>query len=123
MSCPGNLPFLFGGRGFLFFCKGYIQHILSLPSQQSNALTLSLIIFPENLQSRVYVYVYWSIGLVVSGLGGRGSIPGRVIQKTQKWYLISPCLTLSIIRNGSRVKWCNTGKGVVPFPTPWCSSY
>ena len=42
-----------------------------------------------------------------------GSIPGRVI----------PCLTLSIIRYGSRVKWSNPGKGVVPSPTPQCSSY
>ena len=31
------------------------------------------------------------------------------------------CLTLSIIRYGSRVKWSNPRKGVVPFPTPWCS--
>ena len=28
--------------------------------------------------------------------------------------LIPPCLTLSIIRYGSRVKWSNLGKGVVP---------
>ena len=34
-----------------------------------------------------------------------------------------PCLTLSIIRYVSRVKWSNPGKGVAPFPTPWCSSY
>ena len=34
-----------------------------------------------------------------------------------------PCLTLKIIRYGSRVKWRNPGKGVAPFPTPWCSSY
>ena len=34
-----------------------------------------------------------------------------------------PCLTLSIIRYGSRVKWRNPGKGVASFPTPWCSSY
>ena len=26
------------------------------------------------------------------------SIPGRGIPKTQKWYLMPPCLTLSIIR-------------------------
>ena len=32
-----------------------------------------------------------------------------------------PCLTLSIIRYGSRVKWSNPGKGVAP--SPWCSSY
>ena len=34
-----------------------------------------------------------------------------------------PCLTLSIIRYGSRVKWSSPGKGVAPSPTPWCSSY
>ena len=34
-----------------------------------------------------------------------------------------PCLTLSIIRYGSRVKWSNSGNGVAPFPTLWCCSY
>ena len=70
---------------------------------------------------------YLSNGLVfrvfVNSLGDRGSIPGRVIQKTQKMVLIPPCLTLSIIRYGSRVKWSNPGKGVALFPTPRCSSY
>ena len=46
------------------------------------------------------------------------SIPGRVIPKTQKWYLIPPCLTLSIIRNVTKVKWSNPEKGVALFPTP-----
>ena len=32
------------------------------------------------------------------GPGDWGSIPGQVRPKTQKWYLILPCLTLSIIR-------------------------
>ena len=45
------------------------------------------------------------------------------IKESKKWYLMPPCLTLSIIRYGSRVKWVNPGKGVVPSPTPWCSSY
>ena len=36
-----------------------------------------------------------------------GSIPGRFIPKTQKWYLMPPCLTLSIIRYESRVKCTN----------------
>ena len=31
------------------------------------------------------------------------SIPDQVIPKTQKWYLMPPCLTLSIIKYGSRV--------------------
>ena len=42
-------------------------------------------------------------------------------QRLRKWYLMPPCLTLSIIRYGSRVKWSNPGKGVAPSPTPWCS--
>ena len=41
-------------------------------------------------------------------LGERGSIPGQVIPK------IPPCLTLSIIRYVSSVKWNNPGKGVAP---------
>ena len=54
------------------------------------------------------------------------TIPGQVISKTKKKkkYLIPPpCLTFSVIRYVSRVKWSNPGKGVAPFPTPWCSSY
>ena len=49
-----------------------------------------------------------------NGLGDRSSIPGQVIPKIQKWYLMPPCLTLSIIRYGSRVKWSNPEKGVAP---------
>ena len=52
-----------------------------------------------------------------------GSIPGRIIPKTLKWYLISPWLTLNNIRYVSSVKWSNPGKGVAISPTPRCSSY
>ena len=44
-------------------------------------------------------------------------------KRLKKWYLMPPCLTLSIIRCGSRVKWSNPGKGVAPSLTPWCSCY
>ena len=44
-------------------------------------------------------------------------------QRLEKVYLMSPCLTLSIIRQRSRVKWCNPGNGVVPSTTPRCISY
>ena len=33
-----------------------------------------------------------------SGLGDRGSIPGRVIPKTQKWYLMPPFFKLGTTR-------------------------
>ena len=37
--------------------------------------------------------------MFANGLGDRGSIPGRVTPKTfKKWYLMPPCLALSIIR-------------------------
>ena len=58
-----------------------------------------------------------------NGPGNLGSIPGHVIPKTQKWYLIPPCLTLSNIKYISRVKWSNPGKGVALSTTPRCSSY
>ena len=44
-------------------------------------------------------------------------------QRLKKWYLMPPCLTLSIIRYGSRVKWSSTGKGVTPSPTHRYRSY
>ena len=36
---------------------------------------------------------------------------------------MTPCLTLSIIKCTSRVKWSNQRKVEAPFPTPRCSSY
>ena len=39
-------------------------------------------------------------------------------QRLKKWYLMPPCLTLSIIRYGSRVKWSNPRKGVGKGATP-----
>ena len=44
-------------------------------------------------------------------------------QRLKKWYLMPPCLTLSIIRYRSKVKWSNPRKGVAPSPTLWFSSY
>ena len=44
-------------------------------------------------------------------------------KRFKKRYLISPCLTLSIIRYVSRVKWSNPRKGEAPFPTPQWSSF
>ena len=66
-----------------------------------------------------------SIGLVdrvfTNGTGDWGSIPGRVITKTKKWYSMSTCLTLNIIRLRSRVKWSNPGKGRAPSLTLQCN--
>ena len=63
------------------------------------------------------------VRVFANGPGDLGSLPGRVKPKTQKWYLIPPCLTISIIRYGSRGKWVNPGKELAPSTTLWCSSY
>ena len=44
-------------------------------------------------------------------------------QKLKNWYLMPPCLALSIITLESRVKWSNHGNGLAPLPTPRWSSY
>ena len=51
------------------------------------------------------------------------SVPHAALPKAQKWYLMRPCLTLRIIRYGSRVKWSNLRKREVLSSTPRCSSY
>ena len=62
--------------------------------------------------------VYRPIGLVVecSPMARETGVQSQVVsyQRLKKWYLISPCLTLSIIRYVSREKWSNPGKGVPP---------
>ena len=63
------------------------------------------------------------VRVFANGPGDLGSIPGWVIPKTQKLYLMPPYLTLNIIKCGSRVKWSNPRKGVAPSPTPRCRSY
>ena len=85
----------------------------------------------SNLILIIYTQLYFNynraIGIMVrvftNGLGNQVSIPGWVIPKTQKLYLMPPYLTLSIIRYGSRVKWNNPGNGVAPSPTHLSSSY
>ena len=71
----------------------------------------------------IYIYIYKNlVGRVFANNSDQASIPGRVIPKIQKMVLMPPCLTLSIIRYGSRVKWYNPKKVVAPFPTLQYSS-
>ena len=73
----------------------------------------------------IYIYIYiWPLGLL-GRVFTNGLVQSQVksYQRLKKWYLISPCLTLSIVRYISRIKWSNLRKGVVPFPTPQCSNY
>ena len=62
----------------------------------------------------IYIYIYQPIRLegrvFTNSPGDWGSIPRRVIPKTQKWCLMPPCLTLHIKRYRSRVSVSIQGK-------------
>ena len=69
------------------------------------------------------------VRVFANGPGDQGSIPGWVIPKSlkkkkkKKKYLIPLCLTLGIVKVWIKGIWGKPGKGLVPSPTPWCSSY
>ena len=67
------------------------------------------------------------IGLAVrvfaNGPGDLGSIPGRVIPKTQKMVLDASLLNAQHYKVWIKGKVEQSREGVAPSPTPWCSSY
>ena len=78
-----------------------------------------------------YYYYYYNtvpdIGLVVrvfaNGPGDLGSVPGRVIPKTQKMVLDASLLNTQHYKVRIKGKVEQSREGVAPSPTPWCSSY
>ena len=52
-----------------------------------------------------------------------GSIPGRVIPKTQKMVPDASLLNTQHYKVRIKGKVGQSGKGVTPSSTPWCSSY
>ena len=86
----------------------------------------TVIIYYTTYQSgRLFTTLYFGIMVRVfaNGPWDLGSIPGRVIPKTQKIVLDAILLNTQHYKVLSRVKWSNPGKGVAPSPTPRCSSY
>ena len=72
----------------------------------------------------LYIPVHKVDKVFTYGPGDWDSSLGRVISKTQKkWYLMRLCLTLSIIRYVSEIKWSNPENGVAPSPSSRCSRY
>ena len=58
-----------------------------------------------------------------SGPGDLGSIPGRVIPKTQKMVLDASLLNTQYYKVRIKGKVEQSWEGVAPSPTLWCSSY
>ena len=62
-------------------------------------------------------------GNFANGPGDLGSIPGRVIPKTQKMVLDASLLSTQHYKVRIKGKVEQSRKGVAPSPTHWCSSY
>ena len=63
------------------------------------------------------------IRVFANGPGDLGSIPGRVIPKTQKMVLDASLLNTQHYKVRIKGKVEQSREGVGPSPTPWCSSY
>ena len=61
--------------------------------------------------------------MFANGPGDLGSIPGRVIPKTQKMVLDASLLGTQHYKVRIKGKVEQSRKGVAPSPTHWCSSY
>ena len=61
--------------------------------------------------------------MFANGPGDLGSIPGRVIPKTQKMVLDASLLNTQHYKVRIKGKVGQSREGVAPSPTPWCSSY
>ena len=118
------------------WCKGYRYRKVNLASQVqilekapvislqylfgetwiylvSHQLCLSIF---ENLKNKSRI-------LFANGPGDLGSIPGRVIPKTQKMVLDASLLNTQHYKVRIKGKVEQSREGVAPSPTPWCSSY
>ena len=80
----------------------------------------------NNNNNNIYIYIP-DIGLAVrvfaNGPGDLGSIPGRIIPKTQKMVLDASLLNTQHYKVRIKGKVEQSREGVAPSPTPWCSSY
>ena len=63
------------------------------------------------------------VRVFANGPGDLGSIPGRVIPKTQKMVLDASLLNTQHYKVRIKSKVEQSREGVAPSPTPWCSSY
>ena len=63
------------------------------------------------------------VRVFANGPGDLGSIPGRVIPKTQKMVLDASLLSTQHYKVRIKGKVEQSRKGVAPSPTHWCSSY
>ena len=102
------------------------KSLIYFQNEWSDIGTLTYPMFKKDIFS-LYIYIYIYIGLGVrvfaNGPGDLGSIPGRVMPKTQKMVLDASLLNTQHYKVRIKGKVEQSREGVAPFPTPWCSSY
>ena len=76
-----------------------------------------------NLQGYMRLYICLGVRVFANGPGDLGSIPGRVIPKTQKMVLDASLISTQHYKVRIKGKVEQSRKGVAPSPTHWCSSY
>ena len=101
----------------------YPGHSLGVESYPSTEKQLMYSTAPADWASTLLVDTGPKIEYLSMAQKTRVPAQNESCQRLQKWYLMPPCLTVSIIWLRSRVKWSNPGKGEVPSLTPQCCSY
>ena len=71
----------------------------------------------------ILAYIGLAVRVFANGPGDLGSIPGRVIPKTQKVVLDASFLNTQHYKVRIKGKVEESREGVAPSPTLWCSSY
>ena len=69
------------------------------------------------------IFIGLAVRVFANGLGDLGSIPGRVIPKTQKMVLDASLLNTQHYKVWIKGKVEQSWEGVAPSHIPWCSSY
>ena len=109
-------------RIYIYICL-YLPITLCLSLALSVSVSLCLCHY---LPLSLYIYIP-DIGLGVRVFancpGDLGSIPGRVIPKTQKMVLDASLLNTQYYKVRIKGKVEQSREGVAPSPTPWCGSY
>ena len=110
----------------------FLMILLLHCSSRFNIVLILFIFLEKNKWMEIFTYLWllFDTGPLTKWIeclpmvqGTRVQSQVKSYQRLKKWYLIAPCLTLSIIKSIWRLKWSNPGNGVVPSLTPQCSSY
>ena len=113
------------GRG-LFMYRIYEEFHVNLWAKTNKINQIKVVFLFVITYIYIYIYIkpaYCCNRVFANSLWDRGSVSGRPIPKIQKMVLDASLFNTQHYKVRIKGKWSNPWKGVVSFPTPWCSSY